>query len=42
MESRLQTEKVRIDSEILGVGTMAKCQDAMLQELRSGICGLQS
>jgi len=42
MESRLQTEKVRIDSEILGVSTMAKFQDAMLQERRSGIHVLQS
>ena len=42
MESRLQTEKVRIHSEILGVGTMAQLQDAVLQELRSGIHVLQS
>jgi hypothetical protein len=41
-ESRLQTEKVRMDSEILGVGSIAKLQDAMLQELRSGIRILQS
>jgi len=42
MESRLQTEKVRIDSEIPGVGTMARFQEAMLQELRQGIHVLQS
>ena len=42
MESRLQTEKVRIDSEISGVGTMARFQEAMLQELRQGIHVLQS
>ena len=42
MESRLQTEKIRIDSEVSGVGTMARFQDAMLQELRSGIHVLQS
>jgi len=42
MESRLQTEKIRIDSEISGVGTMARFQEAMLQELRSGIHVLQS
>jgi predicted nucleic acid-binding Zn-ribbon protein len=42
MTSQLQTEKIRIDSEILGVGTMAQLQDVMLQELRSGIHILQS
>jgi len=42
MERRLQMEKIRIDSEICGVGTMAKFQQAMLQELRSGIHVLQS
>ena len=42
MESRLQTEKIRIDSEIFGVGTMAMFQEAMLQELRSGIHVVQS
>ena len=42
MESRLQTEKIRIDSEISGVGTMARFQEAMLQELRSGIHVLQA
>jgi len=42
MVSRLQTEKVRIDAEISGVGTMARFQEAMLQELRSGIHVLQS
>ena len=42
MESRLQTEKIRIDAEISGVGTMARFQEAMLQELRSGIHVLQS
>ena len=42
MESRLQTEKSRIDAEISGVGTMARFQEAMLQELRSGIHVLQS
>lgn len=34
MESRLQTEKVRIDSKILGVGTMPQVQDTVLQKLR--------
>jgi len=42
MARRLQTEKVYMDSEILGVSTMAQLQDAMLQELRSGIHILQS
>jgi predicted nucleic acid-binding Zn-ribbon protein len=42
MESRLQTEKIRIESEVFGVGTMANVQDAMLPELCSGIHVLQS
>lgn len=37
MESRLQTEKLRIDSEVPGVGSMVQFQQAVLQELRSGI-----
>jgi predicted nucleic acid-binding Zn-ribbon protein len=37
MESRLQTEKTRIDSEVQGVGSMMNFQQAMLEELRSGI-----
>jgi hypothetical protein len=41
MERRLQTEKVRMDSKILGVGSMGKLQDAMWQELRLGIRILQ-
>jgi len=41
MESRLQTEKVRIDSELQGVGSMMHFQQAMLEELRSGIHELQ-
>jgi hypothetical protein len=42
MEFRLQTEKAGIDCKILEVGTMAHLQDAVLQELRSGIHILQS
>jgi hypothetical protein len=41
MESRLQTEKTRIDSEVQGVGSMMNFQQAMLEELRSGIHILQ-
>jgi hypothetical protein len=41
-ESRIQTEKIRIHSEIFGVGTVAKLQDAMLEGLRSGIHNFQS
>jgi hypothetical protein len=41
MESRLQTEKTRIDSKVLGVGSMMQFQQAMLEELRSGIHVLQ-
>jgi hypothetical protein len=37
MESRLQTEKTRIDTEVQGVGSMVQCQKAVLDELRSGI-----
>jgi len=42
LESRLQNDKIRIDSEILGVKTMANLKHGMLQELRSGIQILQS
>jgi hypothetical protein len=41
MESRLQTEKVRIESEVTPVGSMMQFQEAMLNELRSGIHSLQ-
>ena len=41
MESRLQTEKVRIDSEVSGVGSVMQFQQAMLQGIRSGIHILQ-
>jgi hypothetical protein len=33
MESRLQTEKSRIDSEVQGVGSMMNFQQAVLEEL---------
>jgi hypothetical protein len=42
MESRLQTEKIRIDSEVQGVGSMMSFQQAVLEELRSGIHILQN
>jgi predicted nucleic acid-binding Zn-ribbon protein len=41
MASRLQTEKIRIDSEVQGVGSMMNFQQAMLEELSSGIHVLQ-
>jgi len=41
MESRLQIKKVRIDLEVQGVGTMMDFQQAVLEELRSGIDILQ-
>jgi HSP90 family molecular chaperone len=41
MESRLQTEKVRIESEVTPVGSMMQFQEAMLQERCSGIHILQ-
>jgi predicted nucleic acid-binding Zn-ribbon protein len=41
IESRLQTEKIRIDSEVQGVGSMMHFQQAMLEELQSGIHVLQ-
>jgi hypothetical protein len=41
MESRLQTEKVQIDSEVSGVESMMQFQQAILEELRSGIHVLQ-
>ena len=37
MESRLQTEKTIIDSEVQGVGSMMSFQQAMLEESRAGI-----
>jgi hypothetical protein len=41
MESRLQREKVQINSEGFGVGSMTECQGAVLEELRCGIHVLQ-
>jgi len=41
MESRLQMEKVRIDSEVQGVRSVMQFQQAMLEEIRSGIHVLQ-
>jgi hypothetical protein len=41
MESRLQTKKTRIDSEVQGVGSMMNFQQALLGELRSSIHILQ-
>jgi len=41
MESRLQTEKTRVDSEVQGVGSMMNFQQAVLGELRSSIHVLQ-
>jgi predicted nucleic acid-binding Zn-ribbon protein len=41
MESCLLTEKIRIDSEVQGVGSMMQFQQAMLEELHSGIHVLQ-
>jgi len=37
MESGLQTANIRIDSDILRVGSCVQLQHAMLQEIRSGI-----
>jgi len=42
MESRLQTEKIRLDAEVSGVGSMARFQEAMLQELRARVQVLQT
>jgi hypothetical protein len=41
MESRLQTENIKISSEVHRVGSMMQFQQAMLEELRSGIHLLQ-
>jgi len=41
VQSRLQTEKGRIDSEVKGVGSMMNFQQAGLEEHRSGIHILQ-
>jgi hypothetical protein len=40
-ESRLQTEKIRVDFEVQGVGSMMQFQQVMLEELQSGIHVLQ-
>lgn len=37
MESRLQLEKVRIDCEVSGVGSMMQLLQAVLQDIQSGI-----
>jgi hypothetical protein len=37
MESSLQMEKIRIDSVVQGVRSAMQFQQAMLEELRSGI-----
>ena len=42
LESCLQMEKSRFDAEVSGVGSMARFQEAMLQELRSGVQVLQT
>jgi len=42
MESRLQTEKTRLDSEVQGVGTMMNFQQVVLEESRAGIQVLRS
>jgi len=41
METRLQTEKVRMDSQVSGVGYVMQLQQAMLKEVPSGIHVLQ-
>jgi hypothetical protein len=41
MESQLQTENVRIDSQVQGAGSMMQFHHPMLEEIRSGICYLQ-
>jgi hypothetical protein len=40
-ESQLQTEKTRINTEVQGVGSMVQFQQAVLDEIRSGIHILQ-
>jgi len=41
VESRLQTKKVTIDSEVSGVGSIMQFQQAMFQEICSGVHILQ-
>jgi SMC interacting uncharacterized protein involved in chromosome segregation len=36
LESRIHTDKQRVDSEVAGVGTQMQVQEAVLQEIRSG------
>ena len=42
LESRIQTDKHRVDSEVAGVGTQVQLQQAVLQEIRSGVNILQA
>jgi Xaa-Pro aminopeptidase len=41
LETRIYTDKHRIDADVAGVGTQLQLQEAVLQELRSGINILQ-
>jgi hypothetical protein len=42
LESRIHTDKQRVDIEVAGVGSQMQLQEAVLQEVRSGINILQN
>jgi hypothetical protein len=42
LESRIHTDKQQVDMEVSGVGTQMKLQEAVLQEIRSGVNILQA
>jgi hypothetical protein len=42
LESRIHTDKQRVDMEVSGVGTQMNLQGAVLQEIRSGVNILQA
>jgi len=42
LESRIQIDKHRVDSEVAGVGTLVELQQAVSQEIRSGVNILQA
>jgi predicted nucleic acid-binding Zn-ribbon protein len=42
LESRIDTDKQRVDKEVAGVGSHMQLQEAVLQEIRSGVNILQA
>jgi len=42
LETRIQADKQRVDAEVAGVGSQMQLQEAVLQEIRSGVNILQA